>query len=215
MLPLSGLKTTTGQNLMSSHHIIRDEQEPVLFVLAASNPDFTLVEQLLEWSPVVVVSEASLQLALDWGIKIDKVICQADQQARCAAQLAHQMPVEILVGASDLPGGPFAQWLVAKQLAANVLLPLGPASLPELRTQWLALAKQVPLVFYGNGWKGFLLTQPFKKWVTAGTRFVLEQPVLVLGLCPAPEGWPWWVGAQTGIVEIHPYEPIFVLEQLV
>jgi thiamine pyrophosphokinase len=45
---------------MSSHHIVRDDQEPALIIAngASCNPE--LLGQLLEWSPLVVVLDSAM-----------------------------------------------------------------------------------------------------------------------------------------------------------
>ncbi|MFN8340999.1 MAG: hypothetical protein U0V64_04955 [Cyclobacteriaceae bacterium] len=57
---------------MSSHHIVRENQEPALVVW-----DLVRYEDLaefLEWSPLVIVTEQSMELVLSWGIRIDVVL---------------------------------------------------------------------------------------------------------------------------------------------
>ncbi len=56
---------------MSSHHIVRDEQEPALLVLDTAAISKTHLWQLLEWSPVVMANDASAQQLISWGHKID------------------------------------------------------------------------------------------------------------------------------------------------
>ena len=56
---------------MSSHHIVRDEQEPALLIDDASVIHFEFVELLLEWSPRVMVTSNAIDEVLNWGVKID------------------------------------------------------------------------------------------------------------------------------------------------
>ena len=58
---------------MSSHHIIRDEQEPALYIHAADNFTLEAMGDLLEWSPTVLVSPAALKKVVDFGMKVDAV----------------------------------------------------------------------------------------------------------------------------------------------
>jgi len=56
---------------MSSHHIIRDKQEPALIIANGEACSLDLVEQLLEWSPTVVVLDGALERVISLGIKVD------------------------------------------------------------------------------------------------------------------------------------------------
>jgi thiamine pyrophosphokinase len=58
---------------MSSHHVIRDEQEPPIFILTA-NFNMTLVNDLLGWSPLLIVIEEVYPFFDASGIKVDIVI---------------------------------------------------------------------------------------------------------------------------------------------
>ena len=41
---------------MSSHHIVRDDQEPALIIANGASCSNELLGQLLEWSPIVIVT---------------------------------------------------------------------------------------------------------------------------------------------------------------
>ena len=63
---------------MSSHHIIRDEQEPALIILDPLAIDREHLNGLLEWSPTLLVSDKHAPQLIDWGVKIDLVITSPD-----------------------------------------------------------------------------------------------------------------------------------------
>lgn len=56
---------------MSSHHIIRDKQEPALIIANGEECSMDLLEQLLEWSPTVVVLDDAIERVISLGIKVD------------------------------------------------------------------------------------------------------------------------------------------------
>ncbi|CAM3847986.1 thiamine diphosphokinase [Aquirufa aurantiipilula] len=56
---------------MSSHHIIRDKQEPALIIANGEACSLELLEQLLEWSPTVIVLDGALERVVELGIKVD------------------------------------------------------------------------------------------------------------------------------------------------
>ncbi|MCO4293363.1 hypothetical protein NF867_10850 [Solitalea sp. MAHUQ-68] len=58
---------------MSSHHIVREKQEPALIVSSYTDFNDEYLGQLLEWNPVVFVFENELENLLSKEIKIDAV----------------------------------------------------------------------------------------------------------------------------------------------
>lgn len=56
---------------MSSHHFVREDQEPALFIHDLSGVSLDLLGNLLEWSPYVIVMEAEVALFLQLGFKMD------------------------------------------------------------------------------------------------------------------------------------------------
>lgn len=59
---------------MSSHHIVREKQEPALYIHHLGDFDEENLGQLLEWSPTILVAASEYEKALSLGIKIDVVI---------------------------------------------------------------------------------------------------------------------------------------------
>lgn len=59
---------------MSSHHIVREKQEPALLVLGLNSFADELLGQLLEWSPTVMVTPDTAEQVDAMGIKLDVVI---------------------------------------------------------------------------------------------------------------------------------------------
>jgi thiamine pyrophosphokinase len=59
---------------MSSHHIVREKQEPALLIANLNGFNYENLGQLLEWSPTVVVTESEYENVDSLGIKIDAVI---------------------------------------------------------------------------------------------------------------------------------------------
>lgn len=58
---------------MSSHHVIRDEQEPPVIVLC-DNFDIDIVNDLLGWSPLLIVDVELLHLFDTRKIKVDAIL---------------------------------------------------------------------------------------------------------------------------------------------
>lgn len=61
---------------MSSHHIIREKQEPALLIADINRFDPEYLGQLLEWSPTVMVLQKEVEKVASLAIKIDVIITQ-------------------------------------------------------------------------------------------------------------------------------------------
>ena len=56
---------------MSSHHIVRDDQEPALIIANGEACSDDLLDQLMEWSPFVLVLDGAIHRVLEKQIKFD------------------------------------------------------------------------------------------------------------------------------------------------
>jgi len=81
---------------MSSHHFVKEDQEPALVIADASAIPFSVVQELLEWSPTVIVLAKALPDVLLWGIKIDVVISELEYVKQQVELLSDQAPVKVL-----------------------------------------------------------------------------------------------------------------------
>lgn len=62
---------------MSSHHIVRDKQEPALLILELEGFNYENLGQLLEWNPTILVNEPLYEAVDAMGIKIDGIISKS------------------------------------------------------------------------------------------------------------------------------------------
>lgn len=65
---------------MSSHHIVREKQEPALLVLGLNNFTDDELGQLLEWSPTLIASLPVAEQLIVYGIKVDYIIAAQDDE---------------------------------------------------------------------------------------------------------------------------------------
>jgi hypothetical protein len=78
---------------MSSHHFIREDQEPALIL---ANPVYgNHISELLEWAPTIIVLEDAIDFSLRAGTKVDIVI-STDSHAAHTEAFRHQEPVMLL-----------------------------------------------------------------------------------------------------------------------
>jgi thiamine pyrophosphokinase len=81
---------------MSSHHIIRDGQEPALIIANGESCSRNLLDQLLEWSPIVMVLDGAIDRVIPLGIKIDILAGDFDRNKDPREILNYQNSVEIV-----------------------------------------------------------------------------------------------------------------------
>lgn len=81
---------------MSSHHIVRDDQEPALIIANGASCSFELLGQLLEWSPIVVVLDNAIDRVLQLDIKIDVLLGDFDDNFNPEIYKEKQFPLEIV-----------------------------------------------------------------------------------------------------------------------
>ena len=86
---------------MSSHHFVKEQQEPAVFILAVKGISFETVAPLLEWSPTLLVAQEAVEVVLSWGIKIDVVLGTMDFQNGNMHLLEEQYPLRFLTVYSE------------------------------------------------------------------------------------------------------------------
>ena len=66
---------------MSSHHIVREKQEPALYIHQIGDFNEEYLGQLLEWSPTLIVNGAIYEKIVSLGLKVDVVVNATDGNA--------------------------------------------------------------------------------------------------------------------------------------
>ena len=64
---------------MSSHHLVRENQEPGLYIAEWFSSAAELLEQLSQWAPKIIVHERVLDQVLETGTKVDVVLYLKDK----------------------------------------------------------------------------------------------------------------------------------------
>lgn len=151
---------------MSSHHIVRDAQEPALLLAAEEALGLEVVQHLLEWSPTVVCLANVLPMALLQGYKIDAVA--GSLEASLQTKLLAQMPVQLIASkqppSQEITGA--LDWLAEQGHHQVSIVGL---FMPELRLQ-----TALNLIFYVQEYKYFWIQHThWHKWVKQGARFEL------------------------------------------
>lgn len=106
---------------MSSHHFVREGQEPALVIIDALSMD--TAAPLLEWAPLVVVADTALAEVSLWGVKIDLVLVAERSQSTLADDLQEQQRFQsIAYGPGRLLETAIAVLRKHHNTAANILV---------------------------------------------------------------------------------------------
>ena len=159
---------------MSSHHIVRDDQEPALIIAngAACNPE--LLGQLLEWSPLVIVLDSAIERVIELGIKVDVLLGDFDGDFDPEYYKEKQYPLEIVhtpdQDKTDLEKA-FDYLYERKIPAANVVWATGRRADHTITnlTNIVRYRDKLKIVILDDHSKVFLLPRKFEKWYTANT----------------------------------------------
>lgn len=146
---------------MSSHHFVKDQQEPAVFILSNENIRFEQVSPLLEWVPTVLVTEEALDQVLSWGIKIDVILASEDFQTENQSLLESQNPVKFLTSSLEnhLENG--VNYLLEANHFATHLVGFPHLKALELESQ----LEKINLTILDGDWKYYpVKSREFKKW---------------------------------------------------
>lgn len=157
---------------MSSHHIIRDEQEPPLLVFSILH-NWRHLNQLLGWSPILMVNTSLKQEFHLREIKIDGyLILDKDTQP---------VSKNDLIVSEVNPLASILEWIIGKNYTALHIFceeTLMFRVLEETSSATLA----IPIVFFAAEGKYILKpSRIFKKWYVKGSKLkVLNSEVLTI-----------------------------------
>lgn len=159
---------------MSSHHIVREKQEPALIIANGEACSPELLGQLLEWSPFIVVLDHAIYRVLDLGIKVDAWLGDFDVAHDFEAIRERQHPLEIVntpdQEKTDLNKA--IEFLIERGFpAANIVWATGRRADHAITniTDLVRYKDKIKLVLLDDYSKIFPLTGTFEKWYAAGT----------------------------------------------
>jgi thiamine pyrophosphokinase len=156
---------------MSSHHIVRDDQEPALIIANGAECSSELLVQLLEWSPLIVVLDSAIERVIKLGIKVDVLLGDFDLNLDIEKYRETQFPIEIIhtpnQDKTDLEKA-FDYLIDRKIPAVNVVWATGKRADHTITnlTNIVNYRKQLKIVILDDYSKIFLLPTKFEKWYT-------------------------------------------------
>ena len=172
---------------MSSHHIVRDDQEPALIIANGAECSRELLGQLLEWSPLVIVLDSAIDRAITLEIKIDVLLGDFDRNFDANYYKEIQYPIEIIhtpdQNKTDLEKA-FDYLIQRKIPAVNVVWATGKRA-DHTITNLTTLAQyreKLKIIILDDHSKVFLLPKKFEKWYTKNTPISLIPIGIVSGI---------------------------------
>ncbi|MHA7129577.1 thiamine pyrophosphokinase [Algoriphagus namhaensis] len=203
---------------MSSHHFVKEQQEPAVFILSADSTSLEQIGPLLEWVPTVLVTEEALPKVLSWGIKIDLLLASADFQKVNLHLLEEQYPIKFLTTEKESFLEDGLRYLQATDHKATHLVGYSHLNYQDLEKNLHA----INLTVLDEGWKYYPVSHGrLRKWFSEQTIRVLARenlplevenssgklifPVQYLSQLDLPEGITtlkapevFWIGERVG-----------------
>lgn len=172
---------------MSSHHIVRDDQEPALIIANGEACSMELLNQLLEWSPLVIVLDSAMDRVAPLGIKVDVLLGDFDRGFDPVIHDNYQYPIEIVYtpdqDKTDLEKA--FDYLIDRGIpAANVIWATGRRADHSIAnmTNIVRHKDELKIVVLDDNSKIYRLPEKFHKWYTAGTVISLIPVGTVTGI---------------------------------
>lgn len=146
---------------MSSHHIIREKQEPALYIheLGAFNEEY--LGQLLEWSPTLIVNGPVYEKAVSMGLKIDAVVNSLGTNSFQENTKVIEVKTEALDAVLD--------FLIAEGYEAVNVIDTK-SNLRELGSY----ISEINIVVFTETEKAYAIKSGFKIWKPKGSVFKIE-----------------------------------------
>lgn len=152
---------------MSSHHIVREKQEPALLILQIDHFDEEYLGQLLEWSPTILVSATEVDKVLSLGIKIDAIF------TKDLNGLNSQEHVKLLPAGNDVLESALKYLVAEGYPAVNIITNHFQAK------EYLFYVDLIDLVIFNNDKKIYPIKSGFSKWKSEGEDVIILHPELI------------------------------------
>ena len=206
---------------MSSHHFVREGQEPALLILQYTGFSYEYLGHLLEWAPTVISCGRALADVLALGIKTDWALYAPTDEASYEKALGEQEPVRrIVLGEHEFLGT--ALRLLREEQCGAVNIVTTEDQLYEVAQQALVHASGMRVVVYTPNYRTSLMLGPtFRKWLPAGSHIrigVLSEPAHFASRGFDNDGQMGQDGmilrvAQTGMVEVTCFGSPFLVSE--
>jgi hypothetical protein len=146
---------------MSSHHIVKEKQEPALYINNLGDFNEEYLGQILEWSPTLIVNGTIYEKITSMGLKVDVVLNAADGTIP-------QENTKSIIGPGDEYNTVLNYLISEKYPAVNII---------DTDKQLADLAfylQKINLVVFSPIEKSYAIKTGFKVWKPAGSIFLID-----------------------------------------
>lgn len=146
---------------MSSHHIVRENQEPALLIQDFQALRSDELGQLLEWSPTVIVDAYNLDFLVSEEIKVDFIFCSESLDLR--QEHTRILPVE----AGSFIHSALTHLVAQSYSAVNILC-------SDIDPLLVGFASDINIVAFCKRKKYVFVKEYYEKWKPKGEKIYLE-----------------------------------------
>jgi thiamine pyrophosphokinase len=189
---------------MSSHHFVKDKQEPALLIANGEACSAELIGQLLEWNPFVIALDGAIHRIIGMGIKVDALLGDFDRVHDIEQIREQQQPIAVIhtpdQEKTDLEKG--IEYLIAEGYdTVNIVWATGKRADHTIAnlTNLVKYKEKITIVLLDDYSRVFPLPQHYEKWYpgktlislipvgtvrgikTSGLKYNLDDEALVLG----------------------------------
>lgn len=146
---------------MSSHHIVREKQEPALYIQQLGNFNEEYLGQLLEWSPTLLVAASEYEKAISLGLKVDVVFGNEENPSI-------QENTKWVYTANDSLQTVVKYLIAAQYPAVNII------GTENKFDDLAAFLPEISIVLFTETEKSYAVKPGFSVWKPAGTVFRID-----------------------------------------
>ncbi|WP_156307549.1 thiamine diphosphokinase [Sphingobacterium endophyticum] len=148
---------------MSSHHIVRENQEPALFIFDSTALSTKYLNQLLEWSPTLISTSSQYDILRSREIKVDVIL---DNQQFPADLLEEN--ITVIPYTTSFLNSLFTYLREKKNFAVNIV-----TDEPDGEKYLSYLSEFVVILL--NGSRKTLMVKKYEKWLPKGFSLIIER----------------------------------------
>lgn len=193
---------------MSSHHIVRENQEPALVIIDAHAIPFEKIQELLEWMPTVIVLHTQAETVLSWGIKVDVLLVPAGEEADWIASTKDQQPIEMIPLGNESSLKSAFEFVDARNIAAVNCLVADEQALSVA----IDINHDVEAFFDNKRWSR-IKSGRFEKWIAAKSQLSILPKEVHTEISGISNGK--YITGKDGIVVLQATIPFWVGEELI
>ncbi|MDH5828455.1 MULTISPECIES: hypothetical protein [Sphingobacterium] len=154
---------------MSSHHIVRERQEPALLITDIYSIDIDLVGQILEWSPTIITDIDSYEAVTSQNYKVDVIFTNK------LIDLPQEHVKSVFFETNYVEAA--LRYLVQEGYSAVNILGGG-----FDKTVLEQFAKKIDIVWLRDDKRTIFVQSGFQKWMPAGDELIIESTLNELEL---------------------------------